>query len=159
VSVFKRNRSLGCCCHSGRPGRLRRSPLWARFRAYVAKPANARSAASHLEEPSVQIDDLCQREIPDHARRRYNSSFFFRTRYAAVAKSSPVPASMSTIAPLARSWAVRPQTLRLSAWAAERSMESFTCYLYRVRLSRPTICFSGPAAPAAEHKRYPFMRR
>jgi hypothetical protein len=32
-------------------------------------------------------------------------------------------------------------------------MESFMGLLYRVRLSRPTTRFSGPAAPAAERGR------
>jgi hypothetical protein len=37
-----------------------------------------------------------------------------------------------------------------SAWAGERSIDSFMGPLYRVRLSRPTTGLSRQAAPAAQ---------
>jgi hypothetical protein len=123
------------------------------------KIANSGCTTRRLEESSMQFDDLCQREVPYHARRRYNSSFFFRIRSAAVVKSSPVLASRSITAALARSSAVRPRRSasrrNCSACAGERSMKSFTSLLYRVRPSRPTTPFRGPGAPAAERERSP----
>jgi hypothetical protein len=77
----------------------------------------------------MQLDDFCQREIPHQARRQYSSPFFFNTRSAATLKSSPVLAKRSAIAALARSSGVKPRRSASrrsrSAWAGDRSMESF----------------------------------
>jgi hypothetical protein len=101
-----------------------------------AKISNARCAAGHLEEAAMQVDDLPHGDIPHHARRRYNSSFFRSTRSAADLKSSPGVVSRSAIAARARSSGARPRRSaswrNRSAWAGERSIVSLIALLYRV---------------------------
>jgi hypothetical protein len=101
-----------------------------------AEIAEAGGAAGCLEEDPVQLDDLPQREIPYQARRRYNSSFFRRTRSAAALNSSSRVASRSATAARARSSGARPRRSASrrsrSAWAGVRSMVSFMRPLYRV---------------------------
>jgi len=70
---------------------------------------NSPGTPARFEKSPMKLNDLRKRKIAHLARRRYNSSFFFKTRSAAALKSSPAVASRLAIAARARSSGVNPR--------------------------------------------------